>query len=254
MQLQCFLLLLMVASSTLGFPLASAITMRKSLLHRGGNYPSPPSATEESNYVHISQQDHYRGVPIFQAQSASFSDNDSSPSKSEEPQENHNTQAHKDHNSANNYNNNKKLPFLSFQRLLNSTETFFRHFVLMLTTDPDLVKLFSNFFSYAFWVYLSLSILGTIGIDTKPFLSLVSITGITLGFAAKDILTNSFSGIFILFTRPFQRGSIISVSGFKGKVIAMDMRYVRLQSLTDKSETLVPLSIVYKSAITIERP
>lgn len=84
-------------------------------------------------------------------------------------------------------------------------------------------------------------------------LSLLSISGLTIGFAAKDILTDTFAGFYILFIRPFKRGQIISVNGNRGKVMSVDIRYVRLLNLKDKSEILVPLSIVYGHSIVIER-
>jgi small conductance mechanosensitive channel len=92
------------------------------------------------------------------------------------------------------------------------------------------------------------------GYDTKPLLSLLSVSGLTIGFAAKDILTNTFKGLFILFTKPFQRHWTISVNGFRGKVISIDSRFVKLQSLLSPfSEILIPLSMIYDTAIIIEK-
>ena len=75
----------------------------------------------------------------------------------------------------------------------------------------------------------------------------------TIGFAAKDLITNTFAGIFVLFSRPFHRGSVITVNGFKGKVLSMDLRYVKLYNEINKSEILVPLSVVYGNVITVEK-
>jgi len=133
-------------------------------------------------------------------------------------------------------------------------ERFFRRFLSLFFLDPDILRIVSKICATIFWAYLALSALGTIGFDTKPLLSLLSISGLTFGFAAKDILTNLFAGIFIIFTRPFKRGQIISVNNIRGKVMSIDVRYCKLQSLKDKSEMLVPLSVVYSNAITIENP
>lgn len=133
-------------------------------------------------------------------------------------------------------------------------ERFFKRFLSLFFVDPDILRIVSKICATIFWAYLALSALGTIGFDTKPLLSLLSISGLTFGFAAKDILTNLFAGIFIIFTRPFKRGQIISVNNMRGKVMSIDVRYCKLQSLKDKSEMLVPLSVVYSNTITIENP
>ncbi|KAJ1421134.1 Mechanosensitive ion channel MscS [Ochromonadaceae sp. CCMP2298] len=86
----------------------------------------------------------------------------------------------------------------------------------------------TNVLSAVLWLSLALSALGTLGVDTKPLLSLVGISGITLGLSVKDILSDTYAGIFVLVIRPFKRGSHIEVAGFKGKVLSTNIRYVRL--------------------------
>jgi small-conductance mechanosensitive channel len=131
-------------------------------------------------------------------------------------------------------------------------EIFFNRALKKFIKDQDNLELAAKICSYITGAYFILSILGTFGFDTAPLLSLLSVSGLTIGFAAKDILTSTFKGFFILITKPFSRGSIISVGGFKGKVLSIDIRYVKLQSAIDKSEILVPLSMVYGSTIVVE--
>ena len=132
-------------------------------------------------------------------------------------------------------------------------ENFFRHILEVFIKDPDTLDLTAKISSWVSWSYILLSILGTIGFDTAPLLSLLSVSGLTVGFAAKDILTSTFKGFYILLTKPFSRGWTISVNGFSGEVLSIDIRYVKLLSSLDKREILVPLSMVYGSCIIIER-
>ena len=145
--------------------------------------------------------------------------------------------------------NIKKKPFFNFRFM----ETFFKNILTMFVTDPDTLKIIAKACSWVTWTFIILSAFGTFGFDTKPLLSLLSISGLTIGFAAKDILTNVFKGFFILLTKPFKRGWIISVNGFRGKVLSIDSRFVRLQSFIDKNEILVPLSMIYDTAIVVEK-
>ena len=146
-----------------------------------------------------------------------------------------------------------KPPKKSFFLNVRFVESFFSNVLSIFVTDPDTLRISAKAASWITWAFFILSALGTFGFDTKPLLSLLSVSGLTIGFAAKDILTNLFKGFFILLTKPFKRGWIISVNGFRGKVLSIDSRFVKLQSFIDKSEILVPLSMIYDTAIVIER-
>jgi small-conductance mechanosensitive channel len=145
--------------------------------------------------------------------------------------------------------------FSSLYHLLTSSQSFFRHWLSHSTilTDPDLISFVAKCLSYGFWVFLTLIGLGTFGVDIKPLLSLVSVAGITIGLAAKDMLSHSFAGFYILFMKPFARGDVITVSGYTGKVTSINMRYVTLISKDGKNEILIPISQVYGQPISIEK-
>jgi len=140
-----------------------------------------------------------------------------------------------------------------FTYKLNFVERVLKHFFGIFVSDPDIVRITAQITAVVVWSFLGLSCLGTAGFDTKPLLSLLSVAGLTIGFAAKDILTSTFAGLIILFTRPFKRGWVISINGFRGRVMAIDIRYVRLQNTRDHTEILLPLSVVYNNAIIIEK-
>jgi len=133
------------------------------------------------------------------------------------------------------------------------TELMFKRFFSIFFSDPDILKTFSKACSWLVWFFVAISLMSSVGVDTKPLISLLGISGLTIGFACKDILQNTFAGFFILFTRPFKRGWIISVCGYRGKVISTDIRYLRLENLKDRTEVLIPLSLVYQNPITVEQ-
>jgi small-conductance mechanosensitive channel len=125
-----------------------------------------------------------------------------------------------------------------------------------LIADKDMLQVTSQGCTALIFTFMVLSLMGTAGIDVKPFLSLLSVSGLTLGFALKDILTNTFQGYYFLATKRIQRGWIISVAGHRGKVVGIDHRYLTLQDVRlgggGGGETLIPVSQVFASAITIE--
>ena len=119
--------------------------------------------------------------------------------------------------------------------------------------DADVLHVSSRIVSTIGWLYLLLSALGSFGFDTKPVLSLLGIGGLTVGFSAQGFLADTYAGLFLLFTRPFERGDIVTIHGMKGKVLSIDMQYVRLYSTAEKCEIMIPVSTVYKSEIKIDR-
>lgn len=129
-----------------------------------------------------------------------------------------------------------------------------KHALSSVLKDPDALRIVSRILSTIVWAYMVLSAVGTLGFDTKPLLSLLGIGGLTVGFSVKDMLADSFAGLFVLFTRPFQRGDVVTINGSKGRVVSMDMRYVKLYNANEGAEVLIPVSSVYKSEIKIERP
>lgn len=57
------------------------------------------------------------------------------------------------------------------------------------------------------------SVLGTLGIDTKPLITGIGISGFVVGFALKEIATNTLAGILLVVQRPFRTGWKIKVGG-----------------------------------------
>ena len=122
-----------------------------------------------------------------------------------------------------------------------------------LIQDPDILRIVSKVISSVIWSYLVLSILGTFGIDTKPLLSLFGVGSLTIGFTIKDFLSDICAGLILLFIRPFQRGDIITIGNLKGRVLSIDTRYVKLFDEKEMVEILLPVAVVYKSDIKIQR-
>ena len=84
--------------------------------------------------------------------------------------------------------------------------------------DEDLARLLSKTAAVAIYAIVTVSTLGTLGVDTKPLLTGIGITGFTIGFALKEVATNFISGIFLVINRPFVRGCRIKIHGSGGGI------------------------------------
>ena len=92
---------------------------------------------------------------------------------------------------------------------------------------------------------------GTMGIDVSALVAGLGLTGFALGFAFRDALSNLLAGIMIMIYQPFTPNDTIEVSGFKGKVVEIDLRYTSLAS--DGTRILIPNSTLFKNPITIRK-
>lgn len=70
--------------------------------------------------------------------------------------------------------------------------------------------------------------LDQLGIDTVSLVTSLGIAGLTIGFAAKDALSNIISGIFIFWDRPFVVGDLVEIGGHYGRVAEITMRSTRV--------------------------
>jgi small-conductance mechanosensitive channel len=129
--------------------------------------------------------------------------------------------------------------------------TYFKGFLRQFVTDEDTLNLTTKGISGILWFVILAGVLGTLGFDTKPILSIFGVAGITFGLSLQNLFSDLYAGLFVLFTRPFRRGAVISVSGHTGRVMSMDMRYVHLHDEKNHTDVLLPISIVYRNAVTL---
>ncbi|HEY2149066.1 MAG TPA: mechanosensitive ion channel domain-containing protein [Pirellulales bacterium] len=95
--------------------------------------------------------------------------------------------------------------------------------------------------------------LGTIGVDVTAMVAGLGLTGFAVGFALKDIISNSLAGILILIYKPFQRQDRILIPAapvnLEGHVVHIDLRYTTLQ-LPDR-KVLIPNANLFTNPIMV---
>jgi small conductance mechanosensitive channel len=70
--------------------------------------------------------------------------------------------------------------------------------------------------------------LDSAGIKTSALLTSLGIAGLTIGFAARDALSNLISGILIYIDRPFVLEDLVEIDGAYGKVERITLRSTRV--------------------------
>jgi len=91
--------------------------------------------------------------------------------------------------------------------------------------------------------------LGTLGIDVSAIVAGLGLTGLALGIALKDIVSNAVSGVMLLLFRPFRHSDRIKVGDFEGMVCDIDLRYTHLR--TDGKVIFVPNSMMFANAVSV---
>lgn len=84
--------------------------------------------------------------------------------------------------------------------------------------------------------------------DVTAFLAGLGILGFTVGFALQDVMKNFAAGVLLLLQKPFRIGESISVAGFDGTVVAIDLRSTEIRTF-DGRAVIVPNADVLNHAI-----
>ncbi|NOY69895.1 MAG: mechanosensitive ion channel [Deltaproteobacteria bacterium] len=118
-----------------------------------------------------------------------------------------------------------------------------------LKLDENIASLLARTSSIALTVFGVVTALGTLGINVSALVAGLGLTGFALGFALKDSISNLLSGILILLYQPFETGNRIRIAGYEGIVVAIDLRYTKLES--EGNNILIPNSKLFTDPIMI---
>ncbi len=115
---------------------------------------------------------------------------------------------------------------------------------------PQTLPLFDNLSKVGIVAIAGYIIFQIWGVDMTAWVASAGIMGLAVSFAAKDTLSNLFSGVFILADSPYKIGDYVVLDGNqRGKVTHIGLRSTRLVT-RDDVEVTVPNSIMGNSKIT----
>lgn len=86
------------------------------------------------------------------------------------------------------------------------------------------------------WVLTLIIVVDSLGVDTTSLVALVSVVSLALSLAFQNIMTNIFSGVIILFSRPFVVGDFVTISGVSGTVREITLMRTKLATPDNKVE------------------
>ena len=102
---------------------------------------------------------------------------------------------------------------------------------------------------YAIWTLGLIVAVDALGFEPQTVVTGLGLTGLALGFALKDIISNFVSGLLILALRPFELGDQIVVGDTEGSVERIELRATQIRTY-DGRLVLVPNAEVFTSRVT----
>lgn len=102
---------------------------------------------------------------------------------------------------------------------------------------------------YAVWAIGLIVAADALGFQPQTVVTGLGLTGLALGFALKDIISNFVSGLLILALRPFELGDQIVVGETEGSVERIELRATQIRTY-DGRLVLVPNAELFTSRVT----
>ena len=96
--------------------------------------------------------------------------------------------------------------------------------------DKSVSSFLLSAFSILYYVALTYTLIGFLGIDVSSISAFLGAAGIVLGFAFKETLGNICGGLIILTFKPFRVGHMIEYKNYIGEVKSIEIFYTRIKT------------------------
>ena len=99
------------------------------------------------------------------------------------------------------------------------------------------------------YVILAVMILSQLQVPMSSIIATLGTSGLAIGQALKESLSNVAGGFIIMFTRPFKSGDYVEIKGSQGIVSRITILYTKLLTMDNKC-IMIPNGAVASSIIT----
>jgi small-conductance mechanosensitive channel len=117
------------------------------------------------------------------------------------------------------------------------------------SVDPDVTQLLAFAAKLSLLIFGAITAMGTLGIDVTAMVAGLGLTGLALGLAMKEVVSNAISGVLILIYKPFKRKDSITVLTHQGVVLETNLRYTVLDS--GGSKIYIPNTILLTNSVIV---
>jgi small conductance mechanosensitive channel len=117
-----------------------------------------------------------------------------------------------------------------FWLIFRLTRSGFERLLERVGFDPALSGMLVNVYRFALFAFGIVMAASQLGINVGAALAGLGVLGLTIGFAAKDSLSNIMAGFLIFWDKPFRVGDWVTLGQHYGRIAEITMRTTRLQT------------------------
>ena len=140
------------------------------------------------------------------------------------------------------------VTLLAFWGLNRLADRGARFVMVRASVDETAISFVQAVIRYALFTVGGVTALGQLGVDITGILASLGVVGLTVGFAARDALSNIISGLFIFWDRPFVIGDLVEIGDTYGEVTDITMRSTRVVT-TDGKMLAIPNSAILNTTV-----
>lgn len=98
------------------------------------------------------------------------------------------------------------------------------------------------------WILTAIIVADSLGIPTTSLVALVSVAGLALSLSVQNIMSNLFSGITLLVSKPFVAGNFVDIGGKLGTIKTVGLFYTVMDTL-DNTVVSIPNADVTSASL-----
>lgn len=103
------------------------------------------------------------------------------------------------------------------------------------------------------WALAIVIVAGALGIPTASLVAVISIAGLALSLSVQNIMSNLFSGITLLITKPFGEGDLVDIGANNGTVKSVGLFYTVIDTLDNRYVSIPNSDVTAASIVNYSR-
>ena len=115
--------------------------------------------------------------------------------------------------------------------------------------DPTLVGFFASMLHGGLVIFVFISAISKLGVQTASFVAVIGAAGLAVGLALQGSLSNFAAGILLILFKPFKVGNFVKAGGEAGVIVEVGIFTTELKT-PDNVQIIIPNSTIMGSAIT----
>ncbi|MBL6919830.1 MAG: mechanosensitive ion channel [Puniceicoccaceae bacterium] len=115
--------------------------------------------------------------------------------------------------------------------------------------DPTLVGFFASMLYGGLVIFVVISAISKLGVQTTSFVAVIGAAGLAVGLALQGSLSNFAAGILLILFKPFKVGNFVKAGGEAGVIVEVGIFTTEMKT-PDNVQIIIPNATIMGSAIT----